>query len=142
LRSFVGVVGSYYAMDTRHTAFTEWVTAYERAWRTAGTEPLAELFTADATYQAAPFEDRHRGLGAIAEMWDAERQGPDEAFTLESEVVAVEGDTGVVRCEVAYGEPYRIVYRDLWIIRLDDNRRCFHFEEWPFWPGQPLSPSL
>jgi ketosteroid isomerase-like protein len=116
------------------------VAAYERAWRTAGTESLADLFTPDATYRMAPFEDPHRGLAAIADLWDAERQGPDEAFTLESEVVAVEGDTGVVRCEVAYGEPYNIVYRDLWIIRLDEHRRCFHFEEWPFWPGQPLSP--
>jgi ketosteroid isomerase-like protein len=126
-------------MELRQADIAEWVAAYERAWRTAGTDQLAELFTADATYQMAPFEDRHRGLSAIAELWEAEREGPDEAFTLQSEVVAVEGDTGVVRCEVAYGEPNRQIYRDLWIIRLDEHGRCFHFEEWPFWPKQPLS---
>jgi uncharacterized protein (TIGR02246 family) len=118
---------------------SDWVTRYERAWRTAGTDQLAELFTADATYQAAPFEDVHRGLAAIAELWEAAREGPDEAFTLESEVVAVEGDTSVVRCEVAYSAQAPLVYRDLWIIRLDESGRCFHFEEWPFWPGQALS---
>jgi hypothetical protein len=56
---------------------------------------------------------------------------------MDFEVVAVEGDTGVVRCEVAYGEPNRRLYRDLWIIRLDGEGRCFHFEEWPFLPDQP-----
>ena len=97
---------------------------------------LAELFTADATYSMAPFEESHRGLAAIGEMWEAERQGPDEAFTMQSEIVAVEGDTGVVRVEVAYGEPRRMFYRDLWIVRLDQHGRCFAFEEWPFSPAR------
>ncbi len=131
-------MGSYYSMALGHADIAGWVAGYESAWRTAGTGGLAELFTPDATYQTAPFEERRRGLAAIAELWEAERASPDEAFTLVSEVVAVEGDTGVVRCEVAYGEPNRLLYRDLWIVRLDENRRCFHFEEWPFWPGQAL----
>jgi hypothetical protein len=38
-----------------------WVRAYEAAWRAAGTGPLGDLFTADATYQAAPFDDRSSG---------------------------------------------------------------------------------
>ena len=113
-----------------------WVEAYERAWRTAGTDALGDLFTPEATYRMAPFEEPHRGLEAIAELWEAEREGPDEEFTLEFEVVAVEGDTGVVRCEVAYGAPNRRLYRDLWIVKLDEDGRCSHFEEWPFWPEQ------
>jgi ketosteroid isomerase-like protein len=126
-------------MELRQADIAEWVASYERAWRTAGTDSLARLFTADATYQASPFEERHRGLAAIADLWEAERAGPDEVFTMWTEVVAVEGDTGVVRCEVAYGEPHNRLFRDLWIIKLDDERRCFHFEEWPFWPGRPSS---
>jgi ketosteroid isomerase-like protein len=117
----------------------DWVDRYERAWRTAGTDHLGDLFTDDATYSMTPFEDTHRGLAAIAKLWEAERQGPGEEFTMQSEVVAVEGDTGVVRCEVFYGEPHNRLFRDLWIIRLDDSGRCFHFEEWPFWPDQPSS---
>lgn len=120
-------------------ALAGWVDAYERAWRTAGTEALEDLFTPDATYRMSPFEAHHRGLGAIAELWDAEREGPGEVFTIQTEVVVVEGDTGVVRAEVAYGQPTRRLYRDLWIVRLDEHGRCFHFEEWPFWPEQPHS---
>jgi hypothetical protein len=112
----------------------QWVTDYERAWRTDGTGPLSELFSEDATYSTAPFEEPHRGLAAIASMWERERLGPDESFAMNSEVVAVEADTAVVRVEVRYGPPKGKLYRDLWIVRLDADGRCIHFEEWPFWP--------
>jgi ketosteroid isomerase-like protein len=111
----------------------DWLEAYERAWRAAGTEQLANLFSEDATYSTAPYEETHRGLGAIRSMWEAER-GPDERFSMESEIVAVESRTGVVRVQVDYEKPRRQQYRDLWVIRLDDDGRCTAFEEWPFWP--------
>jgi hypothetical protein len=47
-------------------------------------------------------------------MWEAEREGPEEVFAMDSEVVAVEGDTGVACLEVRYGDPVRQTYRDLW----------------------------
>jgi SnoaL-like domain len=116
------------------TQIRQWVTDYERAWRTDGTGPLSELFSEDATYSTAPFEQPHRGLAAIASMWERERLGPDESFSMNSEVVAIEADTVVVRVEVRYGPPKGTLYRDLWIVRLDADGRCIHFEEWPFWP--------
>ena len=100
----------------------------------AGTDSLKELFAEDASYSPAPYARPHIGLDAIARMWEAERVGPEEAFEMQSEIVAIEGDTGVVRVEVRYGRPKRQEYRDLWVIRLDAEERCTHFEEWPFWP--------
>jgi SnoaL-like domain len=111
-----------------------WVSLYERAWRTEGTDLLADLFAKDATYLMAPFEEPHRGLDAIRTLWDAERQGPDEEFEMDSEIVAVDGDVGVLRVEVRYGRPQRDHFRDLWIVRFDDAGRCVEFEEWPFAP--------
>jgi hypothetical protein len=111
----------------------EWIAGYERAWREPGTDRLAEIFSADATYSTAPYEEPHRGLEAIAAMWEEERS-PGEQFTIESEIVAVEDETGVVRVQVDYERPRRQQYRDLWIVRVDDGGRCTHFEEWPFWP--------
>jgi hypothetical protein len=64
----------------------------------------------------------------------AQREGPEEVFAMESEVVAVEGDTGVARLVVRYGDPVRQTYRDLWVVRFDAQGRCLAFEEWPFWP--------
>lgn len=111
-----------------------WIAAYEDAWRTEGTDALGRLFAPDATYSMAPYKEPHRGLDAIARLWEAERKGHDEVFAMEHEIVAVEGDTGVARVEVRYGEPLDREYRDLWIVRLGEDGRCLHFEEWPFSP--------
>jgi SnoaL-like domain len=116
--------------------FADWIAAYETAWRTAGTAPLRRLFTDDATYRAAPFDEPLAGVGAIARFWEDEREGPDEVFTLTSEIVAAEEDTAVARLEIVYGNPPQRTYRDLWIITLSSDAGCRHFEEWPFHPGQ------
>jgi ketosteroid isomerase-like protein len=115
----------------------QWLADYEAAWRSPGTDGLAELFTGDATYLQSPYQQPITGLDAIKRMWEEEREGPDEVFTLATEVLAVDGPTAVVRAEVRYGDPVRQEYRDLWVIRLADDGRCTWFEEWPFWPDRP-----
>ena len=117
----------------------DWLDGYERAWRSPGTVGLRELFTDDATYSTAPYRQPHEGLASIAELWEAEREGPDEAFTMASEIVAVDGEIAVVRVDVDYGNPPSREYRDLWLIEFAADGRCRAFEEWPFFPGQPLS---
>jgi hypothetical protein len=113
-----------------------WVAAYERLWRDQAVDRLGEIFTVDARYWYDPYQDPLVGLAAIREFWNE-----DEAFTVTSEIVAVEGDTGVVRLEVRYGDPVRNEYRDLWVIRFAADGRCWHFEEWPFWPEKGHSAS-
>jgi SnoaL-like domain len=110
-----------------------WVESYERAWRTPGTELLSELFAADAIYTPWPFRPSHHGLDAIRAFWEKGRDGPDEEFTIEWEIVAVDGDVGVVRSEVQYADPPQL-WRNLWVVRFDDEGRCAEFEEWPFMP--------
>lgn len=121
---------------TSGTRVADWIERYEQAWRAAGTSALDRLFTGDAVYRAAPFDEPLKGRDAIAAFWEAEREGPDEQFTLTAELVAVEGDTGVARIEVIYDEPLSRRYRDLWIITLTSDDCCCAFEEWPFSPGQ------
>jgi len=115
----------------------QWLAAYEAAWRAAGTEGLAGMFTEDASYRQSPYQEPVVGLDAIRRMWDEERDGPDEVFTLATDILAVDGPTAVVRAGVRYGDPLRQEYRDLWIMQLRADGRCTCFEEWPFWPGQP-----
>jgi len=121
-----------------HEQVHDWLERYERAWRAAGTDAVRELFTEGASYQQAPYDGPIIGIDSIAAMWERERDGPDEQFTMVSEVVAVEADTAVARVEVAYaGGPAPRHYRDLWVITFDHSGgRCRAFEEWPFWPGQ------
>lgn len=120
-----------------HEAVDAWVAAYEVAWRSEGTAALAGVFVEDAVYRMSPYAEPVRGLAAIAELWERERSGHDEDFELRHEVVATEGATAVVRAEVEYGTGAE--YRDLWIVRLADDGRCRHFEEWPFWPGRQIA---
>lgn len=116
-----------------------WIADYERAWRTPGTEALAGLFAADARYSPGPFDDAAHGLAAIATFWEAEREGPDEAFSLTWAPVAVQDDVAVARVDVLYAGPPARRYKDLWVIEFDAEGRCRAFEEWPFFPGQSLA---
>jgi ketosteroid isomerase-like protein len=119
-----------------HGVVGRWVAAYERAWRTAGTGSLTSLFTDDATYLPSPWARELQGIEEISRFWESERDGPDEEFTMTSRVVAVEDGTAVVRVEVEYGSTSAGRWRDLWVLRLDEDGMCRRFEEWPFAPGQ------
>jgi len=121
-------------MDRR--GVEQWVERYEQLWRTPGTEGLADLFDAAATYLPSPWARPHVGLDAIARFWEAERDGAGEEFTMSSAVVAVDGDTAVVRVSVEYDAAGAGRWRDLWVLRFAENDRCSAFEEWPFAPDQ------
>lgn len=126
-------------MVTDRATVAGWIEAYERAWRSPDTEQLADLFTEDASYLQSPYLAPVVGLGAIGRMWEQERDGPDEVFTLETDIVAVDGSAAVVRAEVHYGGPPRQEFRDLWILHLQAGGLCSRFEEWAFWPEGPGS---
>ena len=79
----------------RRDHVTRWLEGYEEAWRTPGTARLAELFTPDVIYSSSPWAEPVQGLDELALFWDAERDGADEAFTMSSEVIAVDDDTAV-----------------------------------------------
>jgi hypothetical protein len=111
-----------------------WVAAYERVWRTPGTDLLGELFTEDATYLVSPWAEPLRGLEAIAVFWEAERVSADEGFVMTREVVALDGPVAVVRAQVDYATGNQ--WRDLWLLRFAGDGRCQEFEEWPFAPDQ------
>jgi ketosteroid isomerase-like protein len=122
---------------TDRAMVSRWLADYEAAWRAPGTEGLTGIFTDDAGYRHSPYEEPVVGLDAIRLMWDQDRDGPGEIFTLATEIVAVDGTAAVVRAEVRYGDPVRQEYRDLWVMRLGDDGRCSWFEEWPYWPERP-----
>jgi ketosteroid isomerase-like protein len=117
---------------------TRWLAAYEAAWRARGTDGLRRLFTEDAAYLQSPYEQPIVGLAAIRLMCENEREGPDEVFTLTTEILAIDGLTAVVRANISYGQPPRQENRDLWVIQLAEDGRCRWFEEWPYWQGRRL----
>jgi hypothetical protein len=113
-----------------------WIAAYEAAWRAQGTAALPRLFSPEASYSTGPYQRAHLGLESISKLWEAERASEGETFELHAEILAIDHDTGVVRTAVHYEEPRQQEYRNLWVIRLDEEGRCVHFEEWPFSPEE------
>ena len=114
-----------------------WVAGYERAWRDGDLAGVEALFSEDARYRASPYEEPMVGHAAIKAYWLEDDE--DEVFTVRATPVAVDGLDAVVRLEVRYGDPVRQEYRDLWVLRFGEDGRVEDFEEWPFWPGKPLS---
>ena len=117
-------------------AVERWVDRYEQLWRTPETDHLVELFRPDATYLPSPWAQPLDGLDEIAQFWESGRDGPDEVFTMSSDVVAVDADTAVVRVFVDYAGSDAGRWRDLWVLRFAPDGRCSSFEEWPFAPEQ------
>lgn len=113
-----------------------WVDAYERAWREDDPGALDALFTDDVRYLRSPYEPPLEGLAAVRGFWS-----DPTPFTLDAEVVAVDGADAVVRAEVRYGGDEPQEYRDLWVLRFAGDGRVEHFEEWAYWPGRPFSAS-
>jgi SnoaL-like domain len=111
-----------------------WIARYERAWRSPGTAALDELFAQTVIYVRSPWANPIIGMATLRRFWDAARNGPDEGFRMTSEIVAVDGRTGVVRVHVEYDDGQH--WRDLWLLTLDEHGRCERFEEWPFAPNQ------
>ena len=111
----------------------QWVAAYERGWRSADADAVADLFTENARYLLSPYADPSIGHGQIRAFW---RDDEGRSFTVSAEPVAVEGRHAVVRLEVRYLEPRPQEYRDLWILRFADDGRVEHFEEWAYWPDK------
>ncbi|MBA2310756.1 MAG: nuclear transport factor 2 family protein [Pseudonocardiales bacterium] len=125
-----------------HDGFRRWIEGYERAWRSPGTALLAELFAQDAVYLHSPYAEPVQPLTAIERDWEEQREGADEDFSMEVEILAVVDDhpggpLGIARMRVRYGEPARQEYRDIWLVWFDSAGRARRFEEWPNWPGQP-----
>jgi len=113
-----------------------WVDAYERAWREDDPGALDALFIDDVRYLRSPYEPPLEGLAAVRGFWS-----DPTPFTLDAEVVAVDGADAVVRAEVRYGGDEPQEYRDLWVLRFAGDGRVEHFEEWAYWPGRPFSAS-
>jgi uncharacterized protein (TIGR02246 family) len=105
-----------------------WVDRYIRAWNSNDATDIGDLFTDDATYLTGPFDDPWEGRQRIVDQWLEERDEPGTT-SFSHEVIAVDGDLGVVQGKATYVEP-PAVYGNLWLIRLAANGRCSHFTEY------------
>ena len=109
-----------------------WLTAYRGAWETDDPGAIAALFTEDATYAPRPFGKPWQGRDEIVANW-IELGDSKNSWQFESEIIAVDGDTAVVRGLTTYpahdNEPEE-VYSNIWVVRLAPDGRARSFAEW------------
>jgi len=109
-----------------------WLDRYIRAWKSNDTEEIAALFTEDATYSYGPFREDVIGRDAIVTSWFEDPDAPG-SWSAEYHPVVVEGDTAIANGRSRYLQPdgsLRTEYDNIFLIRLDDDGRCFEFREW------------
>lgn len=119
------------------TDFEEWLERYRSAWKTDDPQQIGDLFTEDATYAPRPFGEPWRGRDEIVAKW-IELGDSGTAWQFESEVLAVEGDTGVVRGLTTYpahDDQPEVVYSNIWVVRLAPDGRATSYTEW--WVEKP-----
>jgi len=119
------------------TDFEDWLERYRSAWKTDDPQQIGDLFTEDATYSPWPFSKPWEGRAAIVAKW-IDRGDSKNHWRFESEVVAVEGDTGVVRGLTTYpahDEEPEAVYSNIWVVKLASDGQASAFAEW--WVEKP-----
>ena len=78
------------------SALESWLARYEQAWEQRDPAQAAALFTADAPYHETPFDPPKAGRAGIRDYW-ATVTADQRNVDFESEIVAVNGQTGVAR---------------------------------------------
>src|SRR6059036_197967 len=111
------------------TDVAAWVERYRRTWESNDPDDIESLFADDGRYLTEPYAEPWAGREAIVRGWLEHRDEPGQTeFTFE--VIAVDGDLGIVRGQTKYLDPPERVYSNLWLVRLDGDGRCREFVEW------------
>ena len=105
---------------------SEWVQAYERAWSSNEPDDIRALFTEDALYHTAPFDEPWRGHAEIVDGWLGRKDEPGDA-TFEWRPLVETAEVSIITGTTTYADR---TYSNLWVIRLGDDGRCREFTEW------------
>jgi uncharacterized protein (TIGR02246 family) len=109
-----------------------WMEAFRRAWISNDPVEVADLFAADAVYVMDPFADAWVGRDEIVRRWTA---GISQQVELEYEIQALEGDVAVIHWVVVTrnaGDPVRVQYDGVVLLRFAGDGRCRELREWYF----------
>lgn len=105
----------------------KWIDSYVAAWKTNNIEEISNLFTEDAYYSTGPFDKPWEGRKAIIDGWVAIGDQPTD-WSFDYEVVAMDGDLGVMRGDTVYKSAG--TFSNIWLIRLTPDGKCKEFREW------------
>jgi ketosteroid isomerase-like protein len=111
---------------------SRWLDGYVDAWRSYDRTAIVALFTEDAQYRYAPYEEPLNGAQAIADSWLEDPDDPD-SWEASYGPVAIDGDTAVAvgssRYRATPQRPAR-TYHNCYLLRFADDGRCRELTEW------------
>ncbi len=108
--------------------FVAWVERYLQAWSNNEPNDIGRLFTEGAAYFTSPFDEPWRGCDGIIEGWLGRKDEPGN-FKFDYEVLAVDGELGIVRGVTLYLNPPK-EYANIWLIKLNNQGQCTEFIEY------------
>ncbi|HUP60400.1 MAG TPA: nuclear transport factor 2 family protein [Thermoanaerobaculia bacterium] len=108
---------------------TAWAERYFSAWKTNDAAEVESLFSENAVYFYGPFRPPARGREEIVRRWtQAAKQTNVQS---EYELVAVDGDTAVIRWNVSFDQSgSHIILDGVLIVRFDERGLCREHREW------------
>jgi hypothetical protein len=105
-----------------------WMDAYVEAWESNRADDIAALFHPDAVYDPQTADGELHGHEEIVEWWQDIDDTPGN-WEFEWLPLVETDEVAVVTATTRYLEP-AASYRNLFVIRFDDEHRCTDFTEW------------
>jgi len=105
-----------------------WMDGYVLAWSSGDADDIAALFTEDAVYDPQTADGEWEGIEAIIARWQ-EIDDDEDNWDFEWLPLVETDEVAVVTGRTRYFEP-PTSYRNLFIIRFNDESRCYDFTEW------------
>jgi hypothetical protein len=106
----------------------DWMEAYIEAWTTNDEHDIEALFTTDAVYDPQTADGEQHGPAEIIEWWQDINDNPDN-WDFEWMPLVETEEMAIVTGTTRYLNP-PATYRNLFVIRFDDDGRCTDFTEW------------
>lgn len=105
-----------------------WMDGYVLAWSSNQEEHIRALFTPEAVYDPQSADGEWEGIDEIVVRWQEIADVEDNWDFMWQPLVETD-DLAVVTGRTRYIEP-PVSYRNLWVIRFDEEGRCYDFTEW------------
>lgn len=105
-----------------------WMEGYVTAWQSNDPQLVTDLFSEDAVYDPQTADGELHGRAEIVEWWLGVGDDPDN-WDFEWLPLVETDDLAVVTGRTRYQEP-AASYRNLFVIRFDEEGRCRDFTEW------------
>lgn len=106
----------------------QWMDGYVLAWSSNDPEHIRALFTEDAVYDPQTAGGEWEGIDEIVEKW-VEVGDVEDNWDFQWQPLVEADDIAIVTGRTRYVEP-EASYRNLFVIRFDDDGRCRDFTEW------------